>query len=447
MQHVLVSAYGRQWQKRRFGGVYPAEYKAAKKRESFTTEQWQAFQQEQLTKILMHAYNEVPYYRSAFKEKGIDFSAIKKISPETINCLPVLTKEDLRKFGTTELLTQKREPHGAFFASSGSTGTPTQILFSHAMHQRWTAIFENRVRNWAGVGSNIPRGMIGGRRVLPGAENKAPFHRYNIFEKQVYFSAYHISAGNAPHYAKAIKKYGVEYMTGYAVSNYLLACFFDELTIELPQLKCVITSSEKLTPAMRDMFAKVYHCKTYDGWSGVEACALVTECEHGSLHISPDAGLIELLDDNMQPVKPGEAGNVYCTGFLNYDQPLIRYDIGDTMILGETHCTCGREMPVIKEIIGRQEDVIIGVDGRKMVRFHGIFNGLNSVKQAQVVQESLDEIVLKIVVVYHDEKEKEIMKQRVQSQLGNIKVIIEEVESITQTANGKFKAVVSKLKG
>lgn len=399
-----------------------------------------------MQKILLHAITNVPYYKDSFTKAGVTTSSIKNVSAENLSSLPILSKEDLRKYGTTTLLSTVREPHGEFFASSGSTGTPTQILFSHAMHQRWMALFESRVRNWAGVNSKMPRGMIGGRRVLPNANNKAPFYRYNFFEKQVYFSAYHISAKNAEDYAKGIKKYGVKYMTGYAVSNYLLACFFDELNINVPQLKCVITSSEKLTDEMRNMFLKVYGCKTFDGWSGVEACALVTECEHGGLHISPDAGLIELLDENMKPVKPGEPGNVYCTGFLNYDQPLIRYDIGDTMIASDEICACGRSMPLIKEIIGRHEDVVIGKDGRKMVRFHGIFTGLHSVKQAQVVQKSLDEILIRFVCTHKDENEKNIMRQRIHSQLGAINVSFEEVDTIEQAANGKFKAVISYVK-
>lgn len=445
MQNIFVSAYGWQWKKRRFGGVYAHEYGLAKERERFTKENWQAFQQEQLSRILIHSYKHVPYYKENFDKLGVNISALKNISPDNISAIPILTKDHLRKFGTNTLLADIKEPEGEFFASSGSTGTPTQILFSHAMHQRWMALFECRVRNWAGVNSQTPRGMIGGRRVLPNAHSKSPFYRYNYFEKQVYFSAYHINAKNAFDYAKGIKKYELQYMTGYAMSNYLLACFFEEMKIALPQLKCIITSSEKLTREMRNMFTKVYGCKTFDGWSGVEACALITECEQGSLHISPDAGLIEILDDNMHPVKPGEPGNVYCTGFLNYDQPLIRYDIGDTMILGDDGCACGRNMPVIKEIIGRQEDVIIGRDGRKMVRFHGIFNGLNSVKQAQVVQESLDQILIKFIPASKDEHEKLIMKQRIQSQLGDVNVLFEEVENIPQTANGKFKAVVSRV--
>ena len=78
----------------------------------------------------------------------------------------------------------------------------------------------------------------------------------------------------------------------------------------------------------------------------------------------------------MKPVPAGIAGDVYCTGFVNYDQPLIRYKIGDTMIMSDKTCSCGRHMPVVQEVVGRIEDVIVGKDGRQMVRFHSVFNGI-----------------------------------------------------------------------
>ena len=447
MQNILVSAYGLQWKKRRFGGLFPDAYKAAKERESFTADQWQQHVQQQLQKILLHAFEHVPFYKESFSDSGFDAASLKKITTETINQLPILSKELLRKYGNTTLLANNREKHGEFFASSGSTGTPTQILFSHAMHQRWMAIFEARVRNWAGVNSFEPRGMIGGRRVLADAANKPPFYRYNYFEKQVYFSAYHISKQNATNYLHGMQKHDVHYMTGYAMSNFFLARFFKELNIEAPQLKAVITSSEKLTDKMRQTFADVYNCKTFDGWSGVEACGLITECEHGSLHISPDAGLLEVLDDNLQPVAANTSGTVYCTGFINYDQPLIRYNIGDKIILSNKQCSCGRHMPVVREILGRVEDVIVGKDGRQMVRFHSVFNSLHSIKQAQVIQETTGTILVKIVADGKaDATEKETIKQRIISQLGDMHITIEEVSTIPLNSNGKYQAVVSKLK-
>lgn len=351
VQNAMISLYGYHWMKRRMGGSFSELYKAAKERESFTESQWNDLENAALQKMLVHAFENVPYYKKTFSEVGSTIDDIKKITVDTIHKLPVLTKEQLRQFGTTSLLSMKKEPHGEFFASSGSTGTPTQILFSHAMHQRWFAIFEARVRNWAGVTSHTPRGMIGGRRVLPSSKNNAPFYRYNSFEKQVYFSAYHISKKNAANYLHGMEKYDVQYMTGYAMSNFFLARSFKELDVDAPFLQAVITSSEKLTDEMRDMFNEVYHCKTYDGWSGVEACALITECEHGSLHISPDAGLIEVLDENMQPVPFGKQGRVYCTGYLNFDQPLIRYEIGDEIILLEKNVPVEGTCPLCRKFL------------------------------------------------------------------------------------------------
>lgn len=446
IQNLLITAYGHQWKNRRFGGVFPVAYKAAKERELFAETQWFDYQNSQLKKLLLHAYQKIPFYNRKFREYGLIETGLHQINIHSLHKLPVLSKEELRQFGTSSMLATTRESKGEFFASSGSTGTPTQILFSHAMHQRWFALFEARVRNWAGVDSFTPRGMIGGRRIIADAESKAPFYRYNFFEKQVYFSAYHINQPNAKDYLYGMNKHHVQYMTGYAMSNFFLARFFEELNIEVPQLKAVITSSEKLTAEMRSVFSKVYGCKTYDGWSGVEACGLISECEHGSLHVSPDAGIIEVLDDAMQPVEAGVAGTVYCTGFLNYDQPLIRYNIGDKIILSSSSCSCGRNMPVVKEIVGRTEDVVIGRDGREMVRFHSIFNGLTTIKKAQIIQENLDDIIVKVVIENRFlQKEKMLIEDRIKSQLGDINVFIEEVDNIPLTANGKFKAVVSKI--
>jgi len=447
MQNLMVSAYGYGWKKRRFGGIFHDEYVKTKERESFSATRWSDYQNQQLQKILLHAFKHVPFYKTTFAQYGITTASLKNVSVESLSCLPVLTKESLRQHGTTSLIAEKKEKGGHFFASSGSTGTPTQILFSHPMHQRWIGIFEQRVRSWAGVNSFIPRGMIGGRRVLSISSNNPPYYRYNFFEKQVYFSAYHISAENAENYLKGMQRYKVRYMTGYAMSNFFLARFFKEQKLNAPQLKAVLTSSEKLTNEMREVFKEVYGCKTFDSWSGVEACALITECEHGSLHISPDAGLIEVLDENMQPVNYGEAGEIYCTGFINYDQPLIRYAIGDSIILSDETCACGRAMPVVQEILGRNEDVIIGKDGREMVRFHSMFNGLHSVKQAQVIQESIDDLVIKIVADEKlDKKEEQLMRERIISQLGDINIYFDCVDAIPLNKNGKFQAVISKVK-
>jgi phenylacetate-CoA ligase len=448
IQNFVISIYGFKWHKRRFGGVFKIELKRYLSREFYNTNQWQDFQEKELRKILIHAFNTVPYYNQSFKDAGLFLKDLDGIDLKNINKIPYLDKNDLRKFGKDSLLSNVREKGGEFYASSGSTGTPTQILFSKAMHQRWSAAFEARIRYWAGLSIKNARGMIGGRRIIQDGNARGPYYRYNMIEKQVYFSAYHINPENAQDYLNGMLKHHVDYMTGYAMSNFILARFIEEKGLKAPKLKAVITSSEKLTQEMRNTYKNVYGCKTYDSYSGLEACGLISECEFGKLHLSPDVGIIELIKENGEYAQPGEIGEAVCTGLLNYDQPLIRYRIGDLIKLSiDQKCECGREMPVIDEIIGRVEDTVIGIDGREMVRFHGIFINMSKIIEGQIIQHTLNEFEIVLVATDKlEQRDKDELLKRMQSQLGPISLKITEINQIPRNQNGKFKAVISHVK-
>lgn len=448
-QNLAVSAFGYSWNKRRFGGIFQSELVKFKQRENYTLDEWRLFQTTELRKILVNAILNVPFYRQKYREAGISLNDLKSFALTDLKLLPPLEKNDLRLFGKSQLLSEKIDQRGAFFSSSGSTGTPTEIYISHKMHQKWSAGFEARIRIWAGVNLHIPRGTIGGRRIVPDGEGAPPFYRYNIIERQTYFSAYHISAQNVSSYLEGMEKHGVEYMTGYAMSNFFLARFIEESGLKAPKLKAIITSSEKLTADMRSTLERVYQCKSFDSYSGVEVCGLISECEFGSLHISPDLGVLEILKDNGDFAKPGETGELYCTGLLNHDQPLIRYKIGDLVTLSkEQQCKCGRFMPIVEEIVGRVEDTILGKDGRMLVRFHGIFINIPSIIEGQIIQHQLDVFEVRLVTSNAiTSAEEQLIINRLQSQLGkDIKITINIVQKIEKNQNGKFKAVISYLK-
>lgn len=447
LQNIAASAYGWYWKRRRYGGVFSEELDRFRRRENYSAEQWRSYQTDRLRELLVHAFETVPFYRAKYSAAGYSLKDFQCFELEDLKNLPYLEKQELREYGRSSLVSSKRERGGSFFASSGSSGTPTSILFSHAFHQRWSAAFEVRVRSWAGLDNKVPRGMIGGRRVVPDGEGKPPYYRYNWFERQTYFSAYHISESTAADYVRGMRKHGVEYMTGYAMSNYFLAQYIEKLGLEAPQLTAVVTSSEKLTPAMRDTFRRVYGCRTFDGYSGVEACGLITENEWGELMVSPDVGIMELLDDEGRAVSPGQVGEVVSTGLLNFDQPLIRYRIGDMAKLSANQKSeSGREMPIVDEIVGRVEDVVIGPDGRKMVRFHGVFIDLPAIHSAQVVQKAVDHLDIRVVVDAHfSQDDEDIIVRRVRSQLGEIKVNVLRVSELPVGPNGKVKAVISEL--
>jgi len=104
-------------------------------------------------------------------------------------------------------------------------------------------------------------------------------------------------------------------------------------------------------------------------------------------------------------------------------------------------------MPIIEEIVGRVEDTVIGLDGREMVRFHGIFIDLPNLIEGQIVQHTLDSFEIKIVTNGNwTGNEEERIRKRMSSQLGQIELKINEVPKILRNQNGKFQAVISKVK-
>lgn len=104
-------------------------------------------------------------------------------------------------------------------------------------------------------------------------------------------------------------------------------------------------------------------------------------------------------------------------------------------------------MPIIKEVVGRIEDVVIGSDGRQMVRFHGVFVNQPHVREGQVIQEAPDHIRVKVVPIgdFGAPDVQEIM-HRVQQRLGeDVRVDVEIVSEIPRTKAGKFQAVISNM--
>jgi phenylacetate-CoA ligase len=445
LQNLGVSLYGYVWQNRRFGGNFRKYVSGFEGREAFTPEDWQAYQTLRLRELLAYAAENVPYYRKTCPDEfGSDFGGFEL---EHLARLPVLEKEHIRL--DQDAFIAENIPGRKLFVyhTSGTTGTPLAIKFTSDMHRNWSAAYEVRVRRWAGVNYKMSRAMIGGRLVVPKGETRGPFWRYNIAERQLYLSAFHISPMNTRRYVEALNRYRPDYLVGYASSHFFLARMIKELGLQVIEPKAVLTSSEKLTPEMRTTLETVYKCPVFDAYSGVEACCLASECEYHRLHVSPDVGIIELLDERGDPIKHGESGEIVATGLLNFVQPLIRYRTGDLAVWSDEPCPCGREMPILDELVGRLEDTVVGPDGRETVRFHGIFVGLPHVIEGQVIQETLTRFRLRLVVEQDfNDRDRHVIYKRFQERLGAIELEIELVNQIERTERGKFRAVISKVK-
>ena len=448
-QNLGISLYGIAYRRERLAGVFDKVVSEFRARDRWPVERMQEFLERRLRAVLSRAFHEVPYYSQKWKAAGLDSADLQRMTLNDLSKIPVTPKQDL--VGNAHLfvaqdLAAKKKLHRYY--SSGSTGTPVTSILSSEDHQRVFAAREARSFNWAGTSLRWPRAMIGGRLVVPDPDSKGPYYRYNWTEHQVYFSAFHISPDRVRDYLEGFHRHRPRVLTGYAHSHYTLARMMLESGLSLDYSPAaLILGSEKLTPEMKTVIHKAFHARPYEEYGAVEQCVLATECEFGSLHVNPDFGIVEILDERNTPVPMGEVGRIVCTGLLTETQPLIRYDIGDFGMLSTANCSCGRDqLPVLREVTGRVEDSIIGKDGRQVVRFHGLFIDLPHVLEGQVIQETPDLIRVRVVAQPgFENQERQLIRQRLEERLGAIRVVVERVGGIERTARGKFRAVVSRL--
>jgi phenylacetate-CoA ligase len=441
-QHRAVSAYGVYWHWLRFGPGYQSYVQDFKQRERFSAEQWTAWQSERVRTLLGLAATQVDFYKRTW-------TADQKAAAQAgrLQELPLLEKVDVRNQPEAFLRQDMRPRSRQVFHTSGTTGTPVASIWTVSELRDSMALREVRSAGWAGVSFKLARATFSGRMVEPNPSSPGPFHRYNSAEKQVYFSAFHLGPQTAPSYVKALHDHKVTWLTGYAFSYYLLARLILEQNLKVSNLKAVITTSEKLTPEMRTVMEEAYGCRVYEEYSMVENSMFASECEHGRLHVSPDVGVVEILRPDGSACDPDEMGEVVSTGLMRQYQPFVRYRVGDLARWDPEPCVCSRSMPILKDVTGRIEDVVIGEGGRQMVRFHGIFVDQPHVIEGQIIQEELSRIRVKVVpgAAFSEADVRDIVA-RVRARVGpSMEVVVEPVDRIARTSGGKFKAVVSLL--
>lgn len=442
-QHVAVSVYGLGWCWQRFGPGYRRYLREYADRDRWTADQWQAWQQRHLRAVLQAAAEQTPYYRRVWS-RGERAAA----RAGRLDALPLLGKEPLRTEPTALIRHDLKRAPSLVFPTSGTTGTPVRTYWSTEELRRSMAVREVRSLGWAHTSYALPRATFGCRLAVTDLDDTRDLYRLNLVEHQVYFSAYHLRPDTVAAYVRALHRHRIRWLTGYASACHFMAQIIREQRLAVPPLAAVITTSERLTPDMRRVMEQAFACRVFEEYGTVEHASLATECECGRLHVSPDVGIVEILRPDGTACAPNEVGELVATALLRTAQPLVRYRQGDLAAWDAEPCPCGRAMPVIKEIMGRTEDVLQAPDGRRLFRFCLVFGGQSRIREGQVVQEALDRFRLNVVPAPgYGPADRDDLIRRVRHQVGaNVTVVVETVERIPRTAAGKFSMVVSQLK-
>lgn len=446
LQNALITGYGLRLKKLRYGGQYNNYCNLLKETQYYSSEDLSALQSDSFVNLIRYACRHVPYYKNFIDDKSINASDITLDNYKDI--FPLLTKETLRKY-SNEFISRDAE-HGKhlYINTSGTSGTPLRVAVYKAAIQHNYAFF-TRLLSWAGINYGDRSATFAGRVFIPQGQKGPPYWRKNRFLNNLLFSSYNISGNTIPSYIEALGRFDPVYIDSYPSAIYEIAKHIIDNHLEHDiRPKAIITSSETLYDYQRSSIEEAFGCRVYDHLGCAEMVALISQCEHGYYHVNPEYGLLEVVDADGQPAPKGEPGQLVCTGLINLAMPLIRYVLGDSVILGDDECRCGRNFQVIKSIIGRTDDLIIACNGSKVGRLDPIFKGLDqSIKETQIIQNDLNKMTVKIVTdADYDSVNTGKIVSELKKRTGNcMNIRIEFVDSIPKSRSGKFRAVVSDI--
>lgn len=417
----------------------------AGERESWSPSQWKAWQDNRLRYVLNRAATQVPHYREqwANRRRNGDMS-----SWEVVENWPILEKDSVRASPTSFVADDCNRRRMFHDHTSGTSGKSLDLWLKVETVRQWYALFEARCRNWHGVTRNDRWAILGGQLVTQANKRRPPFWVWNSPLKQLYMSSYHLAPDLIPYYLDALKDYRIQYILGYTSSIYELA--YEALRLGRRDLKMavVLTNAEPVFAYQRKVIAKAFQCQVRETYGMAELVTAASECEAGQMHIWPEVGYAEVLDEDDRPVSKGGTGDLVCTSLLNADMPLIRYRVGDSGRLsgGVTACSCGRTLPIMISVEGRKDDILYTPDGRRIGRLDPVFKSQLPVREAQVIQESLGSIRVRYVPAPNfSEAARLSIVKRLQERMGNVEVILERVEEVPRGTNGKFRTVICKL--
>ena len=414
------------------------------------TQWWNKSQIEQLQlsklkKLLLHAKANVPYYKKIMNDLAIEPEGFESLS--ALSKLPLLNKAAIRT--NIELLKSVNAQSLLRSNTGGSSGEPLIFYLgkeriSHDVAAKW------RATRWWNVDIGDPEIVIWGSPIELGTQDNIRAIRDSLFRSKL-LPAFEMSDQKLQIFLDEIRSFQPKMLFGYPSALSFIARYAEktgELMNDLG-IKVAFVTSERLYDEQRQQISKTFNCPVANGYGGRDAGFIAHECPAGGMHITAEDIIVEILDNQGVPLPCGESGEIVITHLASSDFPFIRYRTGDIGRLDDQLCSCGRGLPLLKEIQGRSTDFVVAQDGTVM---HGlaliyILRKIPEINSFKIMQESLD--LTRILIVSKsalDTTTKKLITNEFQARLGNnITINIEEVNEIPLEKSGKFRYVISKV--
>jgi phenylacetate-CoA ligase len=445
VRNTTATIWGYHVNRERYGRYYHEALPEIAQRDRSTTEQLRQFQNQRIVQIVETASRHIPYYRSLFRKLGLSPHDIH--GADDLEKLPILEKEEVRKdpFAFVDERIDRRTLKEE--STTGTTGTPVRSIRTARAYQTNYAYFEVRCRGVAGLRyADDYYVMFGCKHVAPINQLKPPFWCYNHASRQLYMSSFHLAPWQLRHYCEELRRRPYAALMGYpavvaTVGQYLL----DEGIADI-RIPIAITNGETLYPSQRRVIERAFSCRVFDQFGCTELAAFAAERCCGRMHISPDYGVMEIVDDLGTRLPHGKVGHLICTGLINEAQILLRYRMGDRASLGASPCGCGSSLPLVESMNGRTSAGVLLADGRITHELGPFAEHVYCLKQHQIIQEGIGRFTVRVVATpeFGDVHRAELTERIVQS-TGPATVRFEVVDQIERGPGGKFQLFISRI--
>jgi phenylacetate-CoA ligase len=437
-----------------------AKRRRFRRHDQWTRTQLEHHQAKALEQLRTFACAKSPFYQQF--HKGLE--------RQPLSALPVLTKATMMEtFDTfvtdpsihskdveTYLVSSNNELFlGKYWvsATSGSTGRRGIFLYNLA---EWTTVIASyaRVYAWGGIRAGLTR-----QSKIAIVSTTTPWHqsaRVGASVQSPFVPTLRLDATQPiGETIAALNTFQPEALVAYASMGRLLALAQLEGRLKISP-HSVFTSSEVLTEESRHLIAKAWGKPPMNVYAATETATIAAECEYrAGMHLFEDLVITEVVDDRYRPVPVGEYGDkLLVTVLFSRTQPLIRYEMSDSIRLSDKTCPSHKPYALIDGIQGRHEEVIHlpTPSGSKVAIHPNVFHDVMDLIPTGGWQVILEPTGLRLLLVGEKRRDDEVkletaLRSALATQGANVPTITTEwVEAVPRGAVGKAPLVKSNVR-
>jgi phenylacetate-coenzyme A ligase PaaK-like adenylate-forming protein len=422
------------------------ELSALDQQQWWSLEKLQDLQWKRLERLLKYAAKHSPFYRKVLSDLNLSLQDLSNW--EAFRRIPVTTKQAIRD-QTDQFISDEYDKKALVTAKTGgSTGFSLNLFFDEKCqeHRNAAQFWADR---WAGWQLGEKKAAIWGNP--PIARGLKQRLRLLLLDRTIYLDTMNLNDQSMGEFVSKWRRERPKAIFGHAHSIYLFARHVLEKGHQDLRPKSIVATSMMLLNHERQIIEQAFGCKVTNRYGCEEVGLIACECnKHNGMHLNLPHLVVEFLDANDQPVKPGEPGKVVVTDLNNFAMPLIRYRVEDVGVYSARQCECGRQLPILERLEGRVADFLKLPEGGQVAGISLVERTLTKVpgiEQMQLVQNRLEEVIIYRVKGrdFSDRTDPMLIEAMREVFNENVKLSIRDVLNIPQEPSGKYRFSICKV--